>query len=1156
MIFFNNKKTKIVPIIAVIFFVGFSFFFSAEKVLAATCTSSSAGNWNAITWTGCASGPLAADDVVINHDVTLNIDTPVLKSLTINATKTLDTDNGARTITINQTTNGSTAFANNGTFTAGDSSVIIRHAGTAITPIGFSGSFTGSNALNNLTIDSALLGGNRTFTISSSADLEINGDFTINPSASTNRSLTLSMGGSITVASGKTTTITRTTSATAVLTTTGSNYALTTGFLNIATGGTLTANAATITLTGTSGTLFTRVGTFTQGTSNVVVTSSSGTPTFNSATLTLHKLTINSTATVINMGAFALTINNVSGAALDIQAGVFNASGAAITGPGTGNGTLTIASGATLCLGGTTASTNSTCNSGATQTTARSMPTFQTYTFNADSTVIYLSDAATTVSSAPATYGNLILAPIITAGRAYTFGTGSLTINGDFTINPSAASALALTTTMGAGITVASGKTTTISRTSSATATLTTSGSNYSLSTGFLNIATGGTLTANAATITLTGTSGILFTRTGTFTQGTSNVVVTSSNGAPTLLSSNTTFHKLTINISTTVVNMGAFALTINNVSGAALDIQAGTFNASGASITGPGTGNGTLTIASGAQLCLGGTTNSSDDTCITGAADTTAREMPTFQTYSFDANSYVTYLSNAATTISSAPTYGYLSLYPLITANRTYTFGTGAVTINGILSIFPDAASSFALTVNMGNGITVASNRTTEIGGFGSATSVLSTTGSNHSLSTGRLTIDSAGTFTANASTVTLTRTGAIGASFIRTGAFNEGTSTFIFNPDASVTLTSGTITFFNLTLSPTITNNRTYTFGAGALTVNGDFTINPTAGSSLALTVNMGADITVASNKTTTIRGTTSGSSTLDSTTSNYNLTTGSMEILSDGGGGTFNARNSTLIVRGDWTNSGTFTQGNSTVRFIGSGAQSINNSTTFYNLVASTTAARAITFTAGTTQTIASGGSVIFEGASGQLLTLQSSVASSNWFFSIPAGSSRTVDYVAAIDANASDSSVFPTNSTCLRTTNWNCGGASPPIVSTNAASGTTNGASTLNGEITDNGGDDATQHGFAYGTDPTLATVFATSTLGGYSGTGTFNQSIGNLYSVTTYYFRAYATNPSGTSFGNILNFTTGALDSTPVRSMRLFEGATIKFIDGRMILYSI
>jgi len=93
-------------------------------------------------------------------------------------------------------------------------------------------------------------------------------------------------------------------------------------------------------------------------------------------------------------------------------------------------------------------------------------------------------------------------------------------------------------------------------------------------------------------------------------------------------------------------------------------------------------------------------------------------------------------------------------------------------------------------------------------------------------------LTIDvqNGGILTNNGVAHTLTLAGTSGTLFTLGASGTFTPSTFIsvvMNPDAAVTLTSGTITFYNLTLSPTITLARTYTFGSGALTINGDFMI-----------------------------------------------------------------------------------------------------------------------------------------------------------------------------------------------------------------------------------------------------------------------------------------------------------------------------------------
>jgi len=673
----------------------------------------------------------------------------------------------------------------------------------------------------------------------------IDGDFTINPDesgASTPR-LTVNPAGKITLSNAaKTTNITATNSALSTLDLDpGTDYDLETGLLVIGSGGTLDASssASVITLKGTSSTLFTRNGTFTQGQSDVQVTSGSGTPRLISVATTFHKLTINSNATVINMAA-GVTINNASGAQLYVQAGVFNASGADITGPGSGNGTLQIGATGTLCLGGTANSTSATCNNAVSDTTTRSMPTFQTYTFDDASTVIYLSDADTAISSTP-TYGNLYLYPVlISTNRTYTFG-GAVTIDGEFTINPdeSGGSTPSLTVNPAGKITLSDAtKATTITATNSATSVLDLDpGADYDLETGRLAVTTGGTLdaTSSASVITLKGTAGILFTLSGTFNQGTSDVQVTSGSGTPILLLSSATFHKLTINSNATVVNMGFAGVTINNAAGAQLYVQSGVFNASGADITGPGSGNGTLQIDNGATLCLGGTAVSANATCNDGASDTTARSMPTFQTYTFGTTSTVSYLSDAATSVSNTPTYGNLTLNPVfVTTSRIYTLG-GVMTIDGNFEINPDESggSTPALTVNAGGDITVASGKTTTITRTNSATATLDLDpGSDYNLTTGALTIQTGGTLDATSSISAINVAGA----YTNNGTFTAGNSTVTLNGSSPQSL-SGTMTgssaFYNLI----ITNNSGASASDCELT---DFDASVSFGASAEITNN----------------------------------------------------------------------------------------------------------------------------------------------------------------------------------------------------------------------------------------------------------------------------------------------------------------------------
>ncbi len=114
---------------------------------------------------------------------------------------------------------------------------------------------------------------------------------------------------------------------------------------------------------------------------------------------------------------------------------------------------------------------------------------------------------------------------------------------------------------------------------------------------------------------------------------------------------------------------------------------------------------------------------------------------------------------------------------------------------------------------------------------------------------------------------------------------------------------------------------------------------------------------------------------------------------------------------------------------------------------------------------------------------------------------------------------------------------------PTVSTNAATSVTSNAATINGEITDTGGANATVRGFVWGTSATLSGGdTATTTESGTFGISTFSSNRTSLSPSTVYYFRAYATNVAGTGYGSILNFTTES--SLPVASgVSINGGAT-------------
>jgi uncharacterized protein (TIGR02145 family) len=81
----------------------------------------------------------------------------------------------------------------------------------------------------------------------------------------------------------------------------------------------------------------------------------------------------------------------------------------------------------------------------------------------------------------------------------------------------------------------------------------------------------------------------------------------------------------------------------------------------------------------------------------------------------------------------------------------------------------------------------------------------------------------------------------------------------------------------------------------------------------------------------------------------------------------------------------------------------------------------------------------------------------------------------------------------------------------------------------GNITDNGGSTVTASGVVWGTSPN-PTISNSKTTDG-SGTGSFVSNLTALSPSTTYYVRAYATNSTGTAYGNEQTFTTTATSPT-------------------------
>ena len=96
---------------------------------------------------------------------------------------------------------------------------------------------------------------------------------------------------------------------------------------------------------------------------------------------------------------------------------------------------------------------------------------------------------------------------------------------------------------------------------------------------------------------------------------------------------------------------------------------------------------------------------------------------------------------------------------------------------------------------------------------------------------------------------------------------------------------------------------------------------------------------------------------------------------------------------------------------------------------------------------------------------------------------------------------------------------------PTVTTQAVTDITQTTATGNGNITDLGAPNPTEHGVVWSTslNPTIADSKTTD--GAVSATGAFTSSITGLTPGTLYHVRAYATNTQGTVYGDDVTFTT-------------------------------
>lgn len=115
------------------------------------------------------------------------------------------------------------------------------------------------------------------------------------------------------------------------------------------------------------------------------------------------------------------------------------------------------------------------------------------------------------------------------------------------------------------------------------------------------------------------------------------------------------------------------------------------------------------------------------------------------------------------------------------------------------------------------------------------------------------------------------------------------------------------------------------------------------------------------------------------------------------------------------------------------------------------------------------------------------------------------------------------------------------ASKPSVTTLAADNIDEEYATLNGKITDEGTSAITEHGFYYGKTDSCTTKIKVGT--SIDDNETFEYELDSLNPGTKYYFKSYAKNSAGTTYGTVKYFTTDGGEKYPSVTTRTATNVT-------------
>ena len=138
------------------------------------------------------------------------------------------------------------------------------------------------------------------------------------------------------------------------------------------------------------------------------------------------------------------------------------------------------------------------------------------------------------------------------------------------------------------------------------------------------------------------------------------------------------------------------------------------------------------------------------------------------------------------------------------------------------------------------------------------------------------------------------------------------------------------------------------------------------------------------------------------------------------------------------------------------------------------------------------------------------------------------------------------IFLTNGGFVKLPTGSASGTKP-TVTTGSATSITSTSATLQGNVTNDGGEIILTRGLCLSTSTNPTTANLLMTTSGYLGSYNFNAS--NLTTGTVYYVRAFATNTNGTSYGNQVSFTTLNTCFQQEDKLYGYYGGAINYLSG-------